>query len=249
METIKLIILAIIQGITEPLPISSSGHLVIFEEIMNLNLPGFQFELFVNFGSLLGIIVYFRKDLMAYLKTLNKVETRVYSYKVLLATIPAGFIGFYYIDSFELFKSANYVAGFLIVTGILLLVGPRIIKERRELSYNDSLYVGLAQAAALIPGISRSGITTVAGISRGLSREDAFKFSFMIYIPISFASGIYSLFKLDDFGVEYLLYFTIAAVMTYIGLIFFKKILLQDRLHYFAIYCFLLASLIIITII
>lgn len=246
MNTLKMIVLAIIQGITEPLPISSSGHLVIFEELMHLELPGFEFELFMNFGSLLGILFFFRKDLFCNLSSLHKKETRQYIYKVPFAALPAGIIGFFFMEYFEQFKSSAFVAIFLIVTGLLLLSAKYFKAHKHELTYKDSIFIGISQIISLIPGISRSGMTTVAGLSRGLTKEEALKFSFIIYIPLSFLSGMYSLMKLENFDILYVLYLGIAAVMTYIGLIFFKKVLLSDKLHYFAGYCFILALIILI---
>lgn len=244
MEIIKLIVLAIIQGLTEPLPISSSGHLVIFQELLNMELPGFAFELFVNFGSLLGVIIFFWADLEGYLKSIKEKETLLYSSKVLIGIIPVGVIGLLFSDFFEQFKSSNYVAMFLIFTALLLLI-PRFVNGRRtNIAWLDSIYIGFAQIIALLPGVSRSAVTTVSGVSRGITKEEAFKYSFMLYIPISFLSGLYSLTKLSDLSLMYIVYFLVSAVMTFIGLKIFRRVFLSDKLYYFSIYCILLAVLI-----
>lgn len=246
MEIIKLIVLAIIQGITEPLPISSSGHVILFEEILKLELPGFGFELFINFGSLFGIVVFFWKDLIGLLRHLSDKKTIHYIFRVPIAAIPAGIVGFFFIEYFQVFKSTFSVALFLIVTGLILFVPKFLNGDKDEVGIMDSVYIGLAQIIALIPGISRSGITTVAGVARGVKKEEALFFSFLIYIPLSFASGLYSLYTIENLSWDYTIYFIISGVMTYIGLILFRGILLKERLHYFSYYCFLLAIVILI---
>jgi len=246
MEIIKKILLAIIQGITEPLPISSSGHVVLFEDILGMHLPGFGFELFINFGSLLGIVVFFWKDLFGIVNTIHKKDTWSYLIKVPFAVIPAGIIGFFYADFFEQFKSSFYVGVFLLFTGVVLLI-PKIFKGNRDdVTFTDSIQVGVAQVLALLPGISRSGMTTVAGMSKGLTKERAFSFSFLVFLPLSFASGVYSLFIIESLSWEYSIYFFVAAVMTYLGLILFKRVLMSDKLHYFSIYCFILGIIILV---
>lgn len=244
MTIVKLIILAIIQGLTEPLPISSSGHLVIFEELLNIQLPGYSFELFVNFGSLLGVIVFFWSDLFGYIKTIKEKETLDYSFKVVVGVIPAGLVGFLFNDMFEHFKTSRYVAIFLIFTAILLLLPSLVNGNRKKVTWFDSVYIGLAQIIALLPGVSRSAVTTVSGVTRGLTKEEAFKYSFMLYIPISFLSGLYSLTKLTDLSLMYVVYFLVAAVMTYVGLLLFKKVFMSNKLYYFSIYCVIIAVLI-----
>ncbi len=208
MEEIKLIILAIIQGITEPLPISSSGHMVLFEELLSLELPGLYFETLVNFGSLFAIILFYWKDLkelisksFVYLvKGKEGIEEFKYIMLVGLATIPAGLFGFLFSGVIEnYFKNILSVSVFLILTGVMLLSVERVkIKKKEKVTLFDSILIGLAQIVALIPGVSRSGVTTVTGLSRGLQIEDALKFSFMMYIPISFLSGIYGIYNLNE---------------------------------------------------
>ena len=244
MEIVKLIVLAIVQGITEPLPISSSGHVILFEEILGLELPGFGFELFINFGSLLGIVVFFWKDLLNIVKHLTDKKTIHYIVRVPIAALPAGIIGFFFAEFFEVFKSSSIIAIFLIVTGLILFVPKWLQGEKEEVTVLDSLVVGLAQIFALIPGVSRSGTTTVAGMARGVKKEEALFFSFLVFIPLSFASGVYSIYTMDNITWDYGLYFVIAAVMTYLGLLLFKNVLLKNKLHYFSYYCFVLAILI-----
>ncbi len=242
---LKYIILAIVQGLTEPLPISSSGHLVIMEELMGLELPGFSFELFLNFGSLFGIIVFFRNDLVKYAKSLKDKSTWTDVSKIAIAIIPVGIIGLFFSDYFETFKNATTVAVFLLFTAILLFV-PKYFNGNRKVSWLDSTIVSIVHIIALIPGVSRSGITTVTAISRGVSKEEAFRFSFLIYIPLSFISGIYSLFSLESFSAVYIIFFLISAGMTYVGLSLFKMLLIREKLHFFSYYCVFLALLILI---
>ncbi len=242
---LKLIILAIIQGLTEPLPISSSGHLVIMEELMGLELPGFSFELFLNFGSLIGVVVFFWSDLLNYASSLKEKSTWTDIGKIAIAIIPVGIVGLFFSDMFEVFKNTTTVAIFLLFTALILFI-PKYMNGDRKMSWLDSIMISIAHIIALIPGVSRSGVTTVTAISRGVKKEEAFRFSFMIYIPLSLLSGVYSLFSLESFTAIYMVYLFISAIMTYAGLVLFKRLLLQERLHYFSYYCVFLALLILV---
>ncbi|XMB85760.1 undecaprenyl-diphosphate phosphatase [Mycoplasmatota bacterium WC44] len=252
MEEIKIIILAIIQGITEPLPISSSGHMVLFEELLNIKLPGLYFETLVNFGSLFAIVLFYYKDIKdLVLKSLNYILKRQEGFKelnyllfVLLATVPAGLIGFLFSDAIETYlKNSLTVSVFLILTGVMLLSIQRItVKPKSNVNLLDSILIGLSQIVALIPGVSRSGATTVTGLSRGLKIEDALKFSFMMYIPISFLSGIYGIYKLDsknEFHFIYFIAFLVAMITTYFSIKWLIRIVKHSKLHHFATYCFI----------
>ena len=124
-------------------------------------------------------------------KTIKDKDTWSYLLKMPLAVLPAGLIGLFFMDFFEQFKTSTYVGIFLLFTAVVLLI-PKLLNGRREnITFLDSIQVGLAQVISLLPGISRSGMTTVAGMSRGLTKERAFSFSFMVFLPLSFISGVY----------------------------------------------------------
>lgn len=265
MNFIKYIVLAIIQGFTEPLPISSSGHLIIFKSILNSGvLNDLNFEIILNFGSLIAIVVYFWKDIIElikdfflYIKTKNKKYYSNFKYclLVVVGTIPAGIIGLLFKDSIEeLLKGVKIVGAALIVTAIFLFLIRNIKgnKEDKDITFIDALIIGLFQSVALLPGISRSGATIVGGMFRDLKRDVAFKFSFILYIPISLATMILGVKDLIEANISSSLWITyfvamiISGVITYITTHWFNGILKKGKLIYFVIYCLIVGTLVIL---
>ena len=182
MTNIQAIILGIIQGLTEFLPVSSSGHLVIFQSLFkNFNQPGITFDVTLHLGTLFSVLIFFYKDIVEIFKMRN---IRLIILLV-IATIPAGIIGILYKDKIEmLFLNIKLVGIALIFTGILLYLSDKIkrtYKDYSKINYFDALLIGIAQAFAIIPGISRSGSTISTGIFCKLKRETAVKFSCYIW--------------------------------------------------------------------
>lgn len=262
---INYLILAIIQGFTEPIPISSSGHLIIFKKLLNSGvLNDLNFEIILNFGSLVAIFLYFRKDIIKlikeffiYIKTEDKKYFRSFKYCILLiiGTIPAGIIGLLFKDKIEeLLSSVKVVGVALVVTAICLFIirNMKGNKEDKDITYKDALIIGLFQAVALLPGISRSGATIVGGMSRKLTREAAFKFSFLLYIPISLASMLSGVKDIIKTGLDtnllliYLVCMVVSGIITYLTTIWFKNIVKNGKLIYFVFYCLIVGSLVII---
>ena len=200
MKLIMYMILGLIQGFTEPIPVSSSGHLVIFNALLNVEeLNDLNFEIFVNFGSFIAICLFYRKEIISiikdffmYIKTKDKKYEINYKYAwlIVIGTIPAGIVGFLAKDIIESIASVKIVGVSLLITAIMLFMVKDIKgeKEKKNMTFKDALIVGLFQVIALFPGISRSGSTLVGGMSRNLERETAFKYSFMLYLPISVAT-------------------------------------------------------------
>ena len=260
---IKYIFLGIIQGFTEPLPISSSGHLVIFQELFNLSIEGINFEIIVNTGSLIAIIIIFYKDIVSLVKNSflylfkKQVEFKkdfLYVVMLVIAVIPAGLIGFIFKDSFDVISDNLWVVGIsLLITAFALsLVGKAAVENtNEELTFTDALIIGIFQIFALIPGISRSGSTMVGGLSRKIKFEDTMKFSFLLYIPISLAASLLSIFELssseDTFIAGYISAFLISIVTTYFAVKWFFKMVRKGNLKYFSIYCFIVGTLVIIS--
>ena len=190
------IILAIVQGLTEWLPVSSSGHLVLFHEIMRYE-PNLLFDVTLHFGTLLAVFVYFGKDIMeiteAILKGKFKSEKGRLGLLIITASIPAGVIGILFRDFFESAFSSLYVVAFGFgITGILLIITSLDFKRSvKDIpGYFDAFLIGAAQAFAILPGVSRSGSTISVGILRGLNTKDAMRFSFLMSIPVIFGAGI-----------------------------------------------------------
>jgi len=260
---LKYIFLGIIQGFSEPLPISSSGHLVIFQELFNLSIEGINFEIIVNTGSLIAIIFIFYKDIISLVKNtflfLFKKQTEFkkdfyYVVMLVIAVIPAGLIGFTFKDSFDKFSDNLWVVGVsLIITAIALsLIGKAAVENTDdELTFLDALIIGLFQIFALIPGISRSGSTMVGGLSRKINFEETMKFSFLLYIPISIAASLLSIFDLsnsnDSFIVGYISAFIVSIITTYFAVKLLFKMVKKGNLKYFSIYCFIVGTIVIIS--
>lgn len=266
MDLIKYIVLGIIQGFTEPLPISSSGHLVIFKNLIGADgaLNDLNFEIIVNFGSLLAVLFIYRKmilelikDFFSYLKTKEKKYYANFKYCLLIVigTIPAGILGIIFKDKIELLSSnVKYIGIALLVTAFALFIVRNVNgrKNSKEISYLDGLKIGLFQAVALLPGISRSGSTIVGGLLCDLKKDIAFNFSFMLYIPISLATmvlGVGDLVNspnLGELALPYIFGMIASAVVTYFSLKLFKKLVTDNKLIYFVIYCVIAGGLVIV---
>ncbi|MBQ9024681.1 MAG: undecaprenyl-diphosphate phosphatase [Bacilli bacterium] len=258
MLLIKYIILGIIQGFTEPLPISSSGHIKIFKEILSDQvLNDINFEIVVNFGSLLAIIYLYRyeiiniiKEFFLYIKTKNKKYKLNYKYTwlIVLGTIPASLFGLFIKDIIDDIFNTKLVGLMFIITAILLYMIKDIKgkKEKKDITYLDALKIGLFQVIALLPGISRSGATVVGAMKSNLKRESALEFSFMLYIPISIASfilGMFDLIKTPNINtliIPYIVSMIVSSIVTYYSAKLFINIMKKGKLIYFSIYCSIL---------
>ncbi len=267
MTFFQALVLGIVQGLTEFLPISSSGHLVLVPFLLNWTLDpqkAFVFDVLVQLGTLVAVFVYFRKDLLAIVKAFfegiksrspfEKQDSRLGWY-LILATIPAGIVGVLFQDHIEkLFNSPVWTAVFLFVTAIMLTVSELLSRKSRELesmTVKDSLIIGLFQALSILPGVSRSGSTITGGLTQGFKRQDAARFSFLMSIPVMVAAGLLSVVKLIklegvlSFLPVLLVGFVVAAVVGYIAIKWFIGYLKEKSLLPFAAYCAILAIVVI----
>jgi len=265
MTLIQAILLGILQGLTEFLPISSSGHLVILPFFLNWNLPAkemFIFNVLVQNGTLVAVIVYFWKDLWSIFKeffsqlfkgTPFASHAARLGWLLIAATIPAGLAGIFLQDVVEKAFSSPLAAGIaLILTALLMILGERIsqnIGDLHDLTLVDALFMGLMQSLALFPGISRSGATISGGMMRHLKREAAARFSFIMAVPIMLAAGglsTYEMFtEVNDLAAFLPLMaagFLSAMVVGYVAIRWLLKFLVNHRLIYFSIYCVLLGG-------
>ncbi|MBK8903047.1 MAG: undecaprenyl-diphosphatase UppP [Anaerolineaceae bacterium] len=209
MSIIEALIIGIIQGATEFLPISSSGHLVLLPEVFNMTNPDLTLIGLVHAGTLLAVLIYFRQDLWnivtAVLRGLPQrqpfaeADARL-GWLIVVGSIPVGIIGLLFADFFEeVFSSPATAAGFLLVTAVLLVIGERLLSGKKELAqmtWTDAVVVGLFQMIALFPGVSRSGSTIVGGLARGLDRPTAARFSFLLGIPAILAAGLQAILEI-----------------------------------------------------
>jgi len=224
-DLIRFLILGFIQGITEPIPVSSSGHLLIFQKLVG-NIDSIDFGLLAtitNAGSLIAIMILFKddiwdliRDFFGYIKTKDKkyYPNFKYSLCVVIGTIPAGIMGII-VTKLDLFtkleENVKFVGITLLITALFLFLIRNIKgkKDKNDITFKDAIIVGLFQVIALIPGISRSGSTIVGGMTRNFKREAAFDFSFILYIPISIATtilGISDLFN-SNLSLEMWIYY------------------------------------------
>jgi len=210
--TLQAIVLGIVQGLTEFLPISSTGHLRIIPAFMGWEDPGAAFTAVTQLGTLAAVLLYFRRDLLAIargflagLRDRSARGTQEYKVGLLIAigTLPISVFGFLFRDQIESGARSLYVIGTtLIVLGLLLLVAERVSRRDREiesLTMRDGILIGFAQALALIPGVSRSGATRTAGLFLNFARAAAARYSFLLSVPAVVLSG---LFELRDIGGE-----------------------------------------------
>lgn len=263
MELLKYIFLGFIQGFTETIPVSSSGHLMIFKTIMDVKVDFDTIAILTNFGSLVAIIILFWNDIVTliknffkYLSTKDKEAKNDYRYcwMIVLGCIPAG-IGGLLVSYFDLFdkieENVKIVGVSLIITSILLFAIRNFKgkKDDHKIGIKEALTVGCFQILGLFPGISRSGSTIVGGMSQGLKRDTAFKYSFMLYIPMSLAAMV---LELKDITLEsslmlyYISAIVVAAIVTFLVTKWFRKIVNNGKLIYFSIYCFIVGLLVIL---
>jgi undecaprenyl-diphosphatase len=261
MSLIEALILGIVQGITEALPISSTAHVVIASMLLDLKFEGLAFEIFLHLASALAVIVYYRNDLyqiiigfFSYFRNptvQNKVHFRFGLY-IIIATAITGFLGLMLQELIdESIKTPSVIALSLFVTGTFLIFIERFHhigeKDESTMGWIDTILVAFAQTLAVLPGISRSGSTLVAGLWTGLNRETAVKFSFLLAIPVILGSTLLlvkdvSISMIQETGIGALMVAFIASFFfSLIGIIWLINFLKRSKLIYFAIYCFALA--------
>ena len=262
---IKCIILGIVQGITEPLPISSSGHVAIIGNLINAKelVDEMNFSILLNFGSLIAILILFREEIIdlivgtfrfIFKKDKERKSDFIYVIMMVIGTIPVGLAGIILKDFIEdkLGKYPKIIGIGLIITAIFLFIIKDFKgkKKSKQITFFDALTVGLCQVVALLPGISRSGATITGGMFRNLSRKTAFKFSFMLYIPVSLATMVLDI-KDFDFSnkttlIPYIIATIISAILTYFSTKIFKNIVEKGKLIYFVVYCAIVGTLVLI---
>jgi undecaprenyl-diphosphatase len=255
LDIIEAIILGIVQGATEFIPVSSSGHLVLVPWLLGWESPGLVFDTVVHWGTLVAVLAYFWRDwwslIGAWVRGLLQWDWRDpnarLAWLILLGTLPAAVLGFALEDFFEsLFGKPVWVSVFLLVTAGLLALSEWLGDKTRaleDLAWRDAVVIGLGQAAAIAPGISRSGATIAAGLLRGVQRAEAARFSFLLATPIIFGAGLFKLLDLlsmpDPLAQVPVLVtgFLAAAISGYLCIWFLLRYLQRGKLYPFAVYC------------
>jgi undecaprenyl-diphosphatase len=264
MSLFEAIILGIVQGLTEFLPISSTAHLRIVPALVGWDDPGAAFTAVIQLGTTAAVLLYFRRDLwriaIAWLDSVRQrgarrdLDARLGWY-IVLGTIPIGIFGLIFKDQIETGARDLYVIGTaLIVFGFVMLAADRAATQRRDvdsLDARDGAFVGVAQALALIPGVSRSGATISAGLLRGLNREAAARFSFLLSTPAIVLSALFELRKFngtDSAGAgapELLVSTLFAFVVGYFSIAFLLRYIARHTLTAFVAYRVVLGALVI----
>lgn len=255
MDLIKAVILGIIQGLTEFLPISSSGHLVIGSEVLNFNYPGIAFEVFLHCGTLLAVVFAFRADLIKMIRSLFMTPAArqadpelkrsfYWNFYVVLATLPAVVVGLFLKDHIDtIFDNILITFGMLSITGVLMLMTKYLHEQSAVINAPRSLVIGIAQAFAILPGLSRSGSTIFAGMVMGVNRETVARFSFIMSIPAILGAVVLKLNEIiaQPPPVEMLYSLaagTVASVISgYFAIVLLMSLVRKGKLQWFGYYC------------
>lgn len=253
MSYLEAIILGIIQGLTEFLPVSSSGHLELAKVIFgDKSLPqeSLTFTVILHFATALSTMVVFRKDILDIVKGLFKFkwnDESIFSLKIIISMIPAVLIGLMFEKELESFFNGNILlVGFmLLITALLLLLADKAKNTNKNVSFKNSFIIGVSQAIAMLPGISRSGATISTSVLLGADRTKAARFSFLMVVPLIFgkvAKDIYSggiSFQSDQIG-SMGVGFIAAFISGLIACNWMISLVKNSKLYYFAIYCFVI---------
>ena len=263
METVQTILLAIIQGLTEFLPISSSAHLILLSEISGWEDQGQAFDVALHFGTLLAVLFYFKNDLFNMFARSNFQSTNSFLHSQLgiisIATIPVVLFGGLFNESIEQIRITDdlmpkVIAIATIFFGLLLFLADSRKKNNNDTAVNLCIgfLIGLSQVFALIPGTSRSGITITAGLFLGLSREEAAKFSFLLAIPVIIAASAFELYQLTQVKalvfdyLDLLLGIVVSFIMAFLTIKWFLRMVQKIGMLPFFIYRLVLGALILL---
>lgn len=271
MSLLQSIILGIFQGVAEFLPISSSGHLVLLQNIFDIDQGGLFFTIMLHFGTLISIFIVYFKDIVKIIISFFQIirdfftkrtvelnnESKVLAVMIIVGTIPTGLIGIFFKDFFEgLYESLVAVGIALIITGILLMISEKTNSGRKtakDMTIFDAIFIGIFQGFAIIPGISRAGSTIVGGLFRGLDKKLATKYSFLLAIPAILGAALVQM--IDVFKGEVSIVFSLPLIVglilsTVTGVIAIKfliKMLEKGKLYYFSYYVWIIGGIIILT--
>lgn len=255
MDIIKAMILGLIQGLTEFLPVSSSGHLVLFQNIFGMEEATQAFSILLHTATLIAVFVYYWKDIWALMRHPFQRTTAL----LIAGTIPTVIIALLFNDTFDsIFGGGKFIGFNFIFTGLILLYadsrkGGR--KKIRNMSIFDALVVGLMQGIAILPAVSRSGMTISTCLSRGMDRENAARFSFLLSIPAILGAMVLTIKDMlsgdvalvETFGVVPMIAgFVTAAVSGYLAIRFMVEVIKKGKLKWFSVYVFILGAVLIL---
>ncbi len=266
LELLEAIFLGVVQGLTEFLPVSSSGHLLLSQYFLGMSQErfGLTFDAAIHTGTVLAVVAFFWRDLLrmalAFLDSLRgpNLEDRDQrmAYLILVASLPAGIVGLLFQNFFEREARSPWLVAFnLVLIGALFIVGESAGRKNRnsdKLSFREAVGIGLAQTAALFPGVSRSGATITLGLFLGLRRDEAARFSFLMSVPITAAAALLSLVDVAVEGIDphgallFLAGSVSSGVVGYLAIRFLLDYLARHSLRVFAYYRFALAAVVVL---
>lgn len=243
-------ILGVVQGLSEFLPISSSGHLVIVQNLLGVNEGAVVFDIFVHFATLFAVLFYFRKELLS----ITKKELLA----IVIASIPAGIVGLFFEDMVtRAFGSLLFVGIALMVTGCLNFITYHNLKKNKfgktEVGFKEALMIGTAQAVAILPGISRSGSTVSMSSMQQIDRKVAFRFSFLMVVPVIFGANMIHLLRFLNgepllVPVSVLLFGGLLAFLSGIlSLKIFEYVIAKAKMNIFGVYCIVVGLLVLLS--
>lgn len=264
MTIFKAVIMGIVQGLTEFLPVSSSGHLVLAGHFLGVEGPGLFLEVMLHFGTLIAVVVVFWQDIAAMIRSvvlfigrrrLNSHDQMYLNlvWLLILGSVPAAVLGLVFKSKLELLFGSTKTVGLMLgITGVILAISGRLGSKGKQLGQVtalDALVIGTGQACALVPGLSRSGTTIGASLFRGLDRPTAARFSFLLAIPAVLGATVLELFSVSitsEAIVPVIVGTISAAVFGFIAIKILMEVLNRGRLIYFSLYLWLLSALVLL---
>jgi len=244
MNIFSAVVLGIVQGLTEFLPVSSSGHLVIFQKLIpGFSQPGILFDVILHFGTLAAVFYFFRKKIISL--------SRKYVLFLVIGTVPAVIAGVLFRKQFELmFSNPRFLGYELLVTGLLNFLVDLPVKKKVNLNIKNSLLIGVAQGVAIIPGISRSGATIFTGVRLGIDRQKIAEYSFILSIPAILGANLLEIISYGSNGIGgSLLYYIVGFIVSFIvgiaSIDIVMKLLMKNKFKIFGYYTVLVGLLVI----
>lgn len=256
-----IIFLAIIQGLTEPIPVSSSGHLVLAQVLFGIESNDATLEILLHGGSLIAVVLFYFSDIkglivdnieFVFQKKKEKKAAFDYAIKLVIATIPAGIIGLLFKDNIEEALSNPRIVGYSLLFTALMLASTYLVSKtpKRQITPLRALIIGLGQAVALLPGVSRSGMTTSTAMLTKADPADAMRFSFLMFVPIAtlvMLLGIPEILNqpnISDYAISYLVAIVVSTIVTFYAMRLVKLVLKSRKYHWFSLYCAALGVLV-----
>ena len=245
---IDVTILSVLQGVAEFLPISSSGHLVIGQHLLGINAPGMRLDTFLHLGTLLAIFVYYRKVVFSLLSGMFRRDLSSWKYiaKILISSVPAILIYVFFKEKIEgLFENAKMTGSLLMFTAAVLCITKYLPQGKKDISFKRAFYMGVAQAIALLPGVSRSGMTLTSSRMTHIEPEKAAEFSFLMSAPLIAGAAVlqtvksFSESQANEISWPLTIYgLIVAAIIGYFSLAVLVKTLKSSKFWLFGVYCF-----------